>query len=74
MKPSEKAKSLGCKSLDQVVEFSGYTIPTLSRMHRDKPRRFEAFCIAAVCDELGVNGKYLRELHSVIQQIKEGKV
>ncbi|AIM40777.1 hypothetical protein PR08_gp20 [Idiomarinaceae phage Phi1M2-2] len=45
MTPSQKAKSLGCKSLAQVVETSGQSIQTLINWHHNKPKLFEVVCL-----------------------------
>lgn len=74
MKASEQAKTYGARSLISVSEFSGYNLDTLRRYHKTKPKRFKALCVASVCEELGVSGKGLRQYHSVIEQIREGKI
>lgn len=70
MSASELAKRLGCNSLEQVSAFSGYTLPTLHRYYKEKPKRFKGLCLAAVCDELGVDGNQLRQLHKVCEMIR----
>jgi len=41
VKPSEKAKAVGFKSLQEVVEGSGENKMNLIRWSKDYPRRFE---------------------------------
>lgn len=44
MSPSYKAKSLGCKSLNQVADKTKQSPQTLINWHRNKPELFEAVC------------------------------
>ena len=75
MTPAATAKTYGVKSLKLLSEVSGYNMDTLRRMHRDKPYRFKLLCLGCVCDELEVDGPRLREVHTLISQIKgEGKL
>ena len=41
MKPSERAKALGLKSLAQVSELTGQSVQTLSNWAKNKPELFE---------------------------------
>ena len=69
MTASKTAKNYGAKSLTQVSEFSGYSVDTLSRMNRAKHYRFKALCVAAVCDELGLDGVTVRDLNRIISRL-----
>jgi hypothetical protein len=73
MTAAKTAKSYGVKSLKALTESTGYNIDTLRRMHRDKPVRFKLLCLGSVCDELRLDGVVLREMHVIIEQIKEGQ-
>ena len=44
MTPSEKAKSLGCKSLGEVSRVSGLSKQTLINWSRNRPFVYEAVC------------------------------
>ena len=41
MKPSEKCKAAGLKSLDELSEISGDSVQTLNNWSKTKTRRFE---------------------------------
>ena len=72
MTAARTAKAYGVKSLKALTEVTGYNIDTLRRMHNDKPLRFKLLCLGSVCDELKVDGVVLREMHDIIERIKEG--
>lgn len=72
MKPSDTAKSHGCKDLKQLGDFTGYTRPTLNKMCADKPNKFKALCVASVCDELGLTGQELRNYVKLKQSMSGG--
>ena len=70
MTPSAQAKAYGAKSLLAVSASSGYNLDTLRRYAKQKPQRFKALCLASVCDELGIDGHVLRDMHKLQQQIR----
>lgn len=70
MKPSDQAKEHGCKDLKQLQEFTGFTRPTLNKMCYEKPEKFRVFCVACVCDELGLTGQELRDYVKLKQSIE----
>ncbi len=52
MKPSEKAKSAGLKSLTELAEISGESVQTLNNWSKDRPRRFELILKGVVAERL----------------------
>jgi hypothetical protein len=51
MKPSEKAKETGLKSLAELAEISGESVQTLNNWHKNKPRRFELVLKGAAAEK-----------------------
>ena len=51
MKPSEKAKAAGLKSLAELAEISGESVQTLNNWHKNKPRLFELVLKGAVAEQ-----------------------
>ncbi len=51
MKPSEKAKSAGLKSLAELAEISGESVQTLNNWFKNEPRRFELILKGAVSEK-----------------------
>ena len=47
MKPSEKAKALGFKSLLQVAQIIGVSETTLIRCNQNNPKKFDDYLIGA---------------------------
>jgi hypothetical protein len=52
MKPSEKAKLAGLKSLNELIELSGETKQTILAWHKHHPKRFDAALTYAVIKKL----------------------
>lgn len=50
MKPSEKAKAAGLKSLAELAEISGESVQTLNNWHKNKPRLFELVLKGAIAE------------------------
>jgi len=48
MKPSEKCKLAGLKSLKELSEISGESVQTLNNWHKNKPMLFELTLKGAV--------------------------
>jgi hypothetical protein len=48
MKPSEKCKSAGLKSLAELAEISGESVQTLNNWHKHKPKLFDLVLRGAV--------------------------
>ena len=59
MTPSKTAKKHGT-TITKVAEFTTYNLDTLRRYHRDKPQRYDALCLATVCNEIGLSGPQLK--------------
>ena len=55
MKPSEKAKAAGMKSLDELAEISEESVQTLNNWFKKKPRRFELILKGAVAEKFARN-------------------
>ena len=51
MKPSEKAKSAGLKSLAELAEISGESVQTLNNWFKNEPRRFELILKGALVEK-----------------------
>ena len=51
MKPSEKAKSAGLKSLAELAEISGESVQTLNNWFKNEPRRFELILKGAIAEK-----------------------
>ncbi len=54
IKASEKAKSMGLKSLNEVSEMTGQTVQTLINWDRDRPELFRLVLIGCATDKLMV--------------------
>ena len=65
MTPAKTAKKHGT-TITKVSEFTTYNLDTLRRCHRDKPQRYEALCLATVCNEVGLTGSQLRAYKMLI--------
>lgn len=48
MKPSEKCKAAGLKSLAELSEISGESVQTLNNWHKNKPKLFDLVLRGAV--------------------------
>ena len=48
MTPSQKAKSVGLKSLTQVMELTGVSLNTLSNWHREKPDLYDVVLLGCL--------------------------
>ena len=70
MRASEYAKQLGCKSLEQVSEFSGYTVATLCTYYKSKPKRFKGLCMATFCDDLNLTAEQMRAAKTLLKGTK----
>lgn len=57
MKPSEKCKSAGLKSLAELSEISGESVQTLNNWHKNKPRLFDLVLMGAVAEKLALEFK-----------------
>lgn len=55
MKPSEKAKAAGMKSLAELAEISGESVQTLNNWHKNKPRLFDLVLKGAVAERFAKN-------------------
>jgi len=51
MKPSEKAKAAGLKSLAELAEISGESVQTLNNWFKKEPRRFELVLKGAIAEK-----------------------
>lgn len=51
MKPSEKAKAAGLKSLAELAGVSGESVQTLNNWYKKKPRLFELVLKGAVAEK-----------------------
>ena len=51
MKPSEKSKSAGLKSLAELSEISGESVQTLNNWFKNEPRRFGLILKGAVAEK-----------------------
>mgnify|MGYP001309640552 CR=1 FL=1 len=51
MKPSEKAKAAGLKSLAELAEISGESVQTLNNWHKHKPRLFNLVLKGAIAEQ-----------------------
>ena len=65
MTPSKTAKKHGT-TITKVAEFTTYNLDTLRRCHRDKPQRYDALCLATVCNEVGLTGPQLKAYKTLI--------
>ncbi len=52
MKPSEKCKAAGLKSLNEISQLSGESVQTLNNWHKNKPRVFELVLRGAAMEKL----------------------
>ena len=52
MKPSEKCKLAGLKSLAELSQISGESVQTLNNWHKKKPRVFELVLRGAAMEKL----------------------
>lgn len=48
MKPSERCKAAGLKSLAELSEICGESVQTLNNWHKNKPRVFDLVLLGAV--------------------------
>ena len=48
MKPSERCKLAGLKSLAELAEMTGESVQTLNNWYKNKPQRFEIVLIGAI--------------------------
>lgn len=55
MKPSEKAKAAGLKSLAELADASGESVQTLNNWFKNKPRRFELILKGIVAEKSKIN-------------------
>ena len=56
---SDRAKELGT-TMVKIERFSEYNQDTLRRMHKNKPDRFKAFCLATLCDDIGLTADQMK--------------
>ncbi len=52
MKPSEKCKVAGLKSLNELSQLSGESVQTLNNWYKNKPRVFELVLRGAAMEKL----------------------
>jgi hypothetical protein len=58
MTPSEKAKSLGFKSLAELSKLSGESVQTLINWHKNYPQRFEFLAVGVMHSSKEVFSRY----------------
>ncbi|NOY72178.1 MAG: hypothetical protein GXP14_07340 [Gammaproteobacteria bacterium] len=58
MKPSEKCKASGLKSLSELSEISGTSVQTLNNWHKNKPILFDLVLRGAVAKNHGEDNGY----------------
>jgi hypothetical protein len=78
MTPSEKAKSLGFKSLAELSKLSGESVQTLINWHRNYPQRFEFIAVGVMSCDSHVAHRYIErvrkaQIEAVTQYRKSGE-
>ena len=68
MKPSEKCKLAGLKSLAELAEITGESVQTLNNWHKNKPRFFD-IVLAGTIEEKRRKGMK-PEIVNIIEQIR----
>jgi len=71
MKPSEKVKALGFKSLQEFCELSGESIRTMQNWNEAYPRRFELILKGLAFERL--SGQLNSAFEGIVQEGKKGE-
>lgn len=55
MRPSDRCKQVGLKSLNELAELTGESVQTLNNWSKNKPQLFRIVLLGAALDKLKTN-------------------